>query len=68
MQSERKEPEYPEKVTIKWLYHNVPLSAWIWLAGLLIAAFGSGVAFTETKLYEDLNTSAQAEATTNDRT
>lgn len=61
MQAQRTEPKYPEKVTIKWLYHNVPLSTWIWLAGLLVAAFGAGIAFTETKLYEGLKVSAQEE-------
>jgi hypothetical protein len=68
LQAERKEPEYPEKVTIKWLYQNVPLSAWIWLASLLIAAFGLGVMFAETKLYDNLKTSAQEEVTANDKT
>ena len=36
------QPELPEKVTISWLVHHVPISFWIWLIGLLAAAFAAG--------------------------
>jgi hypothetical protein len=36
----------PEKVTLHWLFHNVPYRFWVWLTSLLIASFLSGVAVT----------------------
>lgn len=35
--------ELPERVTLHWLYKNVPYRFWLVLLGLLIAAFGLGV-------------------------
>lgn len=35
-------PELPEKVTLLWLVHNVPIRFWFWLLGLLAAAFAAG--------------------------
>jgi hypothetical protein len=49
-----KEIEYPNKVTLKWLYHHVPWSFWAWLIGLLISAFSLGVVVSETELYKAL--------------
>jgi hypothetical protein len=37
------QPELPEKVTISWLVQHVPVSFWIWLFGLLAAAFVLGM-------------------------
>jgi len=33
----------PDKVTLAWLFHNVPIKFWWWLAGILIAAFILGI-------------------------
>lgn len=33
----------PEKVTLKWLFHHVGISHWIWAFGLLIGAYCAGV-------------------------
>lgn len=60
--AQKKELEHPEKVTIKWLYHNVSYSVWGWLLGSLAAAFAAGVAFTETPLYEALKSPSQEES------
>ena len=32
-------PELPAQVTLAWLVHNVPVSFWLWLVGLLAATF-----------------------------
>ena len=48
--------EYPEKVTLVWLAHNVPHSFWFWLISALIAAFLFGVSIGQSKLYQDLMT------------
>lgn len=39
----KRHPELPEKVTISWLVQHVPVSFWIWLSGLLAAAFLAGI-------------------------
>ncbi len=33
----------PDRVTLHWLYKHVPYTLWVWLGGLLIAAFAIGV-------------------------
>ena len=33
----------PEKVTLKWLFHNVPYTFWMMAAGALFAVFAFGV-------------------------
>ena len=38
-----KQLEMPERVTLGWLVHNVPVSFWFWLVGLLGAAFAFGI-------------------------
>ena len=35
--------ELPGRVTLAWLWQHVPASLWIWLLGLLVAAFIFGV-------------------------
>ena len=37
------QPSLPEKVTISWLIQHVPVSFYVWLAGLLATAFLFGV-------------------------
>lgn len=44
--------EYPEKVTLKWLYHNVPYKFWFWVVFLLVTVFGLGVYFAKTPAYD----------------
>lgn len=39
----RKEPDLPERITISWLLEHVPVRFWLWLFGLLAAAFAAGV-------------------------
>lgn len=33
----------PDKVTLSWLVRHVPVKFWIWLIGIVTAAFGVGV-------------------------
>ncbi|MDG1081095.1 MAG: hypothetical protein P8P14_01805 [Porticoccaceae bacterium] len=36
-------PGQIKKVTAAWLYHNIPISMWLWFAGLLLSAFLLGI-------------------------
>jgi hypothetical protein len=51
---ETKPIEYPEKITLKWLYAHVPYRFWSYLLGLLFAAFILGTTFANTQLYKSL--------------
>lgn len=44
----------PEKVTLAWLYKNIPVLAWISLVGSLVIAFGFGVTFGRTTFVTEL--------------
>jgi len=35
--------QLPEKVTLDWLFKNVPYSLWFWLIAAFITVFGVGV-------------------------
>jgi len=47
---------YPDKITMKWLWYNVPYSFWLWLISVLTAVFLAGVFVGQSKLYHDLTT------------
>ncbi|WP_180146018.1 hypothetical protein [Desulfoluna butyratoxydans] len=51
-QSAYKNVEYPNKITLNWLYKHVPWSFWVWFIGLLISAFSLGLIVSETPLYK----------------
>lgn len=44
----------PEKITLAWLFHNVPYKFWLWLVGLLFTAFIAGVQSTKLTLVQEL--------------
>lgn len=46
--------EYPHKVTLSWIWKHVPVSFWIWLVSLLIAAFLIGVTVGQISWIQDL--------------
>jgi hypothetical protein len=37
-----RDPELPDKVTLSWMVRHVPISFWLWLAGIIGAAFAAG--------------------------
>lgn len=41
----------PEKVTLKWLYTHVPALMWVSGIGVLLVAFGTGVAVGQSDTY-----------------
>ena len=43
--------EYPDKITLKWLYNNVPYSCWAYIGGFLLAAFFLGLFVGKSKWY-----------------
>ncbi len=52
--TERKPIEYPDKITLKWLWEHVPPSYFWKLILLLFAVFCFGIAFGKTNLYKSL--------------
>ena len=52
--TEKKPIEYPDKITLKWMWSHVPYRFWFFLIGLLITAFSLGITFADTKLYKSL--------------
>ncbi len=44
----------PEKVTLAWLYKNIPVSAWLSLAASLVVAFGFGATVGSTTFVREL--------------
>lgn len=45
---------FPDKVTVSWLYHYVPVPIWVTLAGLITAAFIGGVTLGQTTFVREL--------------
>ncbi|HLG16468.1 MAG TPA: hypothetical protein VJH03_18475 [Blastocatellia bacterium] len=44
----------PEKVTMVWLLHNVPVTVWLWFAGIVIGALVLGGAVGQTTFVKEL--------------
>lgn len=42
--------QHPDRVTLAWLWHHVPWSAWLSAVGVLAAVFGAGVFVGRTNL------------------
>lgn len=51
MSNQPKTLAYPDRVTLKWLYHHVPWTLWVWMISLLISAFTLGLLTAESNLY-----------------
>lgn len=48
-----KNDDLPEKITLAWLFHNVPYKFWFWLVGLIIASFLAGVQSTKLSVVKE---------------
>jgi len=46
--------EWPNKITLSWLFHNAPISVWAWFIGLIFASFVAGTQVAGTQLYKDI--------------
>jgi hypothetical protein len=46
--------ELPEKVTMVWLVHNVPVTVWFWFVSLVLGAIVLGVAVGQTTFVKEL--------------
>ena len=44
----------PDKVTLGWLVHHVPLTFWFWLVGIVIVTFTIGVTVGQTTFIKEL--------------
>jgi hypothetical protein len=47
------ELEYPTKITWPWLKKHVEMKHWIYIVSLGLAIFVSGIAFGNTKFYQE---------------
>lgn len=63
--TKKEELQYPDKITLKWLWENVPFSyLWSFLL-VLVFVFSLGVTFAQTNLYKSLIERATAITKTN---
>jgi hypothetical protein len=46
--------QLPEKVTLSWLIHNVPVQFWVWLGGLILTVLLLGVGIGQTTFIQEL--------------
>ncbi len=51
--------DHPDKITLKWLYHNTSLKFWLWVSSAFAAVFILGVSFGQSTLYHDLTTKTE---------
>ncbi|PUB72221.1 MAG: hypothetical protein DBP03_17675 [gamma proteobacterium symbiont of Ctena orbiculata] len=51
---EKKQLEWPQKITLSWLYTHAPFSLWAKTVGFLLAAFVLGVSVGQSQLYEEV--------------
>lgn len=52
--SERDPVQYPDKVTVRWLINNVPVSVWLYLISILITVFVLGVTVGQTTFVKEI--------------
>lgn len=45
---------YPKKITLFWLVKNVPIKFWLWLVGLLLAVFVTGITVGQVDWVKEL--------------
>jgi hypothetical protein len=60
-----KELEYPSKITWPWLKKHVEVKHWFYIGSLVIAIFISGIAFGNTKFYQEYIKSTDVKAVSN---
>ena len=58
---------FPDKVTVSWLYHHMPVPIWLTLGGLITAAFIGGVTSGQTTFVRELFGKASPAMTTPER-
>lgn len=44
----------PEKITLKWLWHSVPIGFWLWFLSLIVASFVAGVFVGQLSVVQEL--------------
>jgi hypothetical protein len=63
--AESNELEYPERMTLKWIWEHVPANYYWSFLLILFFAFSLGIAFSQTNLYKSLTDLATAITKTN---
>ena len=65
---EQKRLEWPNKMTLAWLWHHAPVSVWWWLGGVLVTVFLLGIAIGQSTFYAQLQKPWNPERTTESTT
>ena len=47
------EVNYPEKVTLKWLFVHVPVSFWLWAGGIVLIVLAARIELGSSQIYQD---------------
>jgi len=47
----RSNTEWPEKITLSWLYQHAPIRLWVTIAALVLTVFGAGVYVGQNEIY-----------------
>ena len=57
--------EWPDKMTLSWLFHHAPIGLWMRFGGILMAVFFLGVGFSQTRAYKNIQQLWQHEQSEN---
>jgi hypothetical protein len=49
-----KELDWPQKITLYWLFRHAPISLWIKLAGIVLAALTIGITAGQSQLFHEI--------------
>lgn len=47
------EVNYPEKVTLQWLFVHVPVSFWLWAGSILLIVLVAGITLGSSQIYQE---------------
>ena len=50
---ESRELEYPDRITWSWLKKHVEIKQWFYAVSIAVAIFGAGIAFGNSKFYQE---------------
>lgn len=65
---EQKRLEWPDKMTLAWLWHHAHVSVWWWLGGVLVTVFLLGITVGQSTFYAQIQKPWNPERTTESTT
>ncbi len=57
--------EWPQKITLSWLYKHAPIGLWFKAGGILLAALILGITIGQSQIYKDLSSKFRMESEPN---